>query len=142
MKFLRAGLLIGSFVMNVSAMNALQEDPMKRASLYLVEMDKPATGFFEGALLGNGGMGIVVTTRPDAVCLHFGHNNVWDIRVVEENKDKIGTFEDVFAKAAALPADLPTIQHDPGFSEYPRARRSRMAYRGGPVGLGQQPAQL
>lgn len=118
MKFLRAGLLIGSFVMNVSSMNALQEDPMKRASLYPVEMDKPATGFFEGALLGNGGMGIVVTTRPDAVCLHFGHNNVWDIRVVEENKDKIGTFEEVFAKAAALPADLPTIQHDPGFSEY------------------------
>jgi alpha-L-fucosidase 2 len=42
-----------------------------------------APDFFEGALLGNGGLGAVVTTRPDAVVIHFGHNEVWDIRVEE-----------------------------------------------------------
>lgn len=118
MKTLLAGFLTCSLAVNVLETVAQDTDAMSRASLYPVEMNKPATGFFEGALLGNGGMGVVVTTRPDAVCLHFGHNNVWDIRVVEENRDKIGTFKDVFSKAAALPADLPTIQHDPDFAGY------------------------
>ncbi len=91
---------------------------MKTAAKYPIVVDKPAPGFFEGALLGNGGMGIVVTTRPDAICLHFGHNNVWDIRVTEGHKEEIGTFEDVFAKAKALPEDLPSIWHDKDFADY------------------------
>ena len=55
------------------------------AVCYPIVAGRPAPGFFEGALLGNGGLGVVVTTRPDAVCLHFGHNNVWDIRVREDH---------------------------------------------------------
>ena len=35
--------------------------------------DRPAPDFFAGALLGNGGLGFVVCTRPDAVVLRFGH---------------------------------------------------------------------
>ena len=81
---------------------------MQTAARYPIVMDKPAPGFFEGALLGNGGMGVVVTTRPDAVCLHFGHNNVWDIRVTENHQDKIGTFAEVFRKASLLPDSLPS----------------------------------
>ena len=91
---------------------------MQTAALYPIVMDKPAPNFFEGALLGNGGIGVVVTTRPDAVCLHFGHNNVWDIRVVENHRDKIGTFEEVFRKASLLPDSLPSIHHDKEFSDY------------------------
>lgn len=95
-----------------------QSTSMQTAAQYPIVMNKPATGFFEGALLGNGGTGVVVTTRPDAVCLHFGHNNVWDIRITENHQDKIGTFKDVFAKASLLPDSLPSIHHDKEFSDY------------------------
>lgn len=88
------------------------------AVCYPIVAGRPAPGFFEGALLGNGGLGVVVTTRPDAVCLHFGHNNVWDIRVREDHKEEIGTFEEVFGRADALPDSLPSIHHDKAFSDY------------------------
>ena len=48
----------------------LQAQPsatVQRAAAHAVECHKPAQDFFEGALLGNGAMGVVVTTRPDAV---------------------------------------------------------------------------
>jgi alpha-L-fucosidase 2 len=90
----------------------------ERASLHDIEFNGPATDFFEGALLGNGGMGVVVTTRPDAVMLHFGHNNVWDIRIAEEHKDEIMTFQEVFDRFAALPADLAQVTDNPWYKEY------------------------
>ncbi|MEI6167085.1 MAG: hypothetical protein WCS52_07810 [bacterium] len=62
-------------------------------------MGKPCPRFMEGALLGNGALGVVVCTRPDAVVLRFGHNNVWDIRIAEENWDKVRTFEEIFGLA-------------------------------------------
>lgn len=88
------------------------------ARRHSITFDRPATGFFEGAVLGNGAMGVVVRTRPDAVMLHFGHNNVWDIRVTENYADRIGTFAEIFAKAAAMPDSLPSIHHDPFFADY------------------------
>ena len=39
----------------------------------------------------------------DAVVVHFGHNNVWDIRIAEDNQDKIGTFKEIFDKVKAIP---------------------------------------
>ena len=95
-------------------------DLQEQASKHTIIVNKPASGFFEGALLGNGALGVVVTTRPDAICLHFGHNNVWDVRIAENNKEKIGTFEEIFSKAKALPSDLPSIYHSPEFSAYLR----------------------
>src|SRR5512133_2163793 len=94
--------------------------PFERAHLHPIVYDKPAVNFFEGALLGNGGLGAVVTTRPDAVVIHFGHNNVWDIRVAEDNKDKIGTFKEVFEKVKAIPADAPSLESDPWYRDYMR----------------------
>jgi hypothetical protein len=41
----------------------------EQAKLHPLKADKPAIDFFEGALLGNGAMGAVVTTRPDGVTL-------------------------------------------------------------------------
>jgi hypothetical protein len=78
----------------------------------------PAVDFFAGALLGNGGMGAVVTTRPDAIVIHFGHNNVWDIRVAEAHKDQIGTFAEIFARVAAIPADYERLDQDEWYRSY------------------------
>lgn len=78
----------------------------------------PAPDFFEGALIGNGGLGAVVTTRPDAIVIRFGHNNVWDIRIAEKNKEKIGTFREVFNKVNAIDTSLEQLREDPWFNEY------------------------
>ena len=89
-----------------------------RAKLHPITMNKPAIGFFDGALLGNGGMGAVVTTRPDAIVIYFGHNNVWDIRVAEDNREKIKTFDYVFNKVKAIADTLALLTDDPWYAEY------------------------
>ena len=61
------------------------------AKKHSIRKELAAPHFFEGALLGNGNLGVVVCTRPDAIVLHLGHNNIWDIRIEEGHKDKIGT---------------------------------------------------
>ena len=85
-----------------------------------INYNKPAPGFFEGGLLGNGGMGVVVTTRPDAVVLYFGHNNVWDIRIAENNLQEIKTFKYVFDKVKALPSTLANLTDDAWYNQYNR----------------------
>ncbi len=85
-------------------------------------MNKPAPDFFEGAVLGNGGMGVIVCTRPDAVTLHFGHNAVWDIRIAEENKDKLLPFEQIWER---VKRDTP--EDRAWFSEY--CQMARENYR-------------
>ena len=92
----------------------------ERSKLHPIISDKPAIDFFEGALLGNGGMGVVVTTRPDGIVIYFGHNNVWDIRVAENNKAKIGTFDYVFNKVKSIPDTLSVLTNDPWYREYSR----------------------
>ncbi|RYY32494.1 MAG: hypothetical protein EOP46_18860, partial [Sphingobacteriaceae bacterium] len=88
------------------------------AAKYPVVSNKPSPGFFEGALLGNGGMGVNVTTRPDAIVLYFGHNNVWDIRLAENNKEKLGTFKEVFEKVKKIPASYANLTDDPWYRQY------------------------
>ena len=43
--------------------------------------------FFEGALMGNGDLGVAACTRPDALVLHLGHNSIWDIRIAEDHRN-------------------------------------------------------
>jgi hypothetical protein len=93
-------------------------DAIEKARQHPIEMNKPAVSFFEGAVLGNGGLGVIVVTRPDAVVFHFGHNNVWDIRVAENHRDSVGTFAEILKKAKALSPDLKTIREDKEFSDY------------------------
>jgi hypothetical protein len=50
--------------------------------------------------------------------LYFGHNNVWDIRIAEDNREKIGTFKDVFNKVKAIPDTLSLLTQDPWYREY------------------------
>ncbi|MBA2944162.1 glycoside hydrolase N-terminal domain-containing protein [Paenibacillus sp. CGMCC 1.16610] len=90
----------------------------EQAKRHPISYDKPAPDFFEGALMGNGGLGAVVTTRPDAVVIHFGHNNVWDIRIAENNQEKIGTFQDVFEQLKQIPQDLDTFRENEWYREY------------------------
>jgi hypothetical protein len=91
-------------------------DPQERARLHAIEMNKPAPDFFEGGILGNGGLGVIVCTRPDAVVLYFGHNNVWDIRLAENNRDRLLTFDEVWERLrASSAADGPSVRL-PGFT--------------------------
>ncbi|MBD2871377.1 glycosyl hydrolase family 95 catalytic domain-containing protein [Paenibacillus arenilitoris] len=90
----------------------------ERISRHDLIYDKPAPTFFEGALLGNGGMGAVVTTRPDAVVVHFGHNNVWDIRIAEDHLGEIGDFESLFARLKEIPAEYDSLSEDAWYREY------------------------
>jgi hypothetical protein len=51
--------------------------------------------FFEGLLLGNGDLGVCLTVRPDALGLHLGKTDVWDIRVTREHMKDVLPFEEV-----------------------------------------------
>ena len=93
-------------------------DPVEVARRHPIAFEGPAVSFFEGGLLGNGGLGAVVTTRPDAVVVRFGHNNVWDVRIAEDNRDKIGTFQEVFEKVRRIPDSLASLDDDPWYREY------------------------
>ncbi len=73
-------------------------EPVRRAAMHPIEMNKPAQDFFEGAVLGNGGMGVIVCTRPDSLLIHFGHNDIWDVRVAENNREKLVPFEELWAR--------------------------------------------
>jgi len=119
-KSIPASFLIMMLFIFHEAMTFAQEpfSSFERAKLHPVTSDRPAIDFFEGALLGNGAMGVVVTTRPDAVVIYFGHNNVWDIRIAEDNREKIGTFKDVFNKVKAIPDTLTLLAQDPWYREY------------------------
>ncbi|GMW01538.1 MAG: hypothetical protein AMXMBFR84_26750 [Candidatus Hydrogenedentota bacterium] len=114
------GVLAIAFVVYAPAVlaPAVPNDIAERAAQHPIASDRPCPNFFDGALLGNGGLGAVVTTRPDAVVVHFGHNNVWDIRIAEDNKDKIGTFQEVFEKVSAIPETAPGLDSDPWYAEY------------------------
>lgn len=92
--------------------------PFDRAHAHPIRADKPAVDFFAGALLGNGGLGAVVTTRPDAVVIHFGHNNVWDIRVAEDHQAEIGTFQEIFERIRQIPTTYATLEADPWYQDY------------------------
>ena len=93
-------------------------DPLKQAAAHPITYDRPAIDFFEGALLGNGGLGAVVCTRPDAVVIYLGHNDVWDIRLAEDNKGKIGTFKEIYDKVAAIPDTMKNLTDAKWFSDY------------------------
>lgn len=92
--------------------------PFARAHNHPITADKPAVDFFAGALLGNGGLGAVVTTRPDAVVIHFGHNNVWDIRVAEDYQAEIGAFQAIFERVRQIPTTYATLEEEPWYQDY------------------------
>jgi alpha-L-fucosidase 2 len=111
------------------ACSALAQKPLgyERAALYPVAFRGPAVDFFSGAVLGNGGLGAIVTTRPDAIVIYFGHNNVWDIRLAENHRQEIGTFQYVFNKVKSMPDTLATLTENEWFSHYVTMARDNYA---------------
>jgi len=57
----------------------------RAARRHKLESHGPTPNFFEGMLLGNGDLGVCVTVRPDALGLHIGKSDSWDIRVSEDH---------------------------------------------------------
>ncbi len=70
-------------------------DAVAVARRHPLRRTQPTPDFFEGLLLGNGDIGVCVTVRPDAMGIHIGKNDVWDIRVSEEHAGHIRPFKEV-----------------------------------------------
>ena len=91
------------------------QDTLRIAKKHGLRRDTAAPDFFEGALMGNGSLGVVVCTRPDALVLHLGHNDIWDIRIEEGHKDIVGTFDEIWSRIRATDGDV----HDqPWYNDY------------------------
>jgi alpha-L-fucosidase 2 len=67
------------------------------ASRHSIIKTVPTPNFFEGMLLGNGDVGVCAVVRPDALGLHIGKSDVWDIRVSEDIEKEILPFKDLLA---------------------------------------------
>lgn len=118
-KVIQNALLIILMMSSVLGMSQeINLNGLEIASKHSLKINKPVPDFFSGALLGNGGMGVVVNTRPDAIVLRFGHNNVWDIRIAENNREKLGTFQSVFEKVSKIPDTLSSLHDDPWYRAY------------------------
>lgn len=83
--------------------------------------------FFEGMLLGNGDIGLCITVRPDALGLHIGKSDLWDIRVSTESDAHVLSFEELLklwrrasdeAKRQGEPDMLYLERRIPFFREY------------------------
>ncbi|MFC1607967.1 hypothetical protein ACFL47_08355 [Candidatus Latescibacterota bacterium] len=101
-----------------SKQSMIRIDSQARAGHHPVVSKRPAVDFFEGAVLGNGTLGVIATTRPDAVVLYFGHNDVWDIRLAENNSEKIGTFQEIFERVRDIPDTLGSLTDVEWYREY------------------------
>ena len=65
------------------------------ARRHMIVRDIPSPSFFDGMLLGNGDVGACVVVRPDALGIHIGKNDCWDIRVSEDIADHVLPFREV-----------------------------------------------
>lgn len=72
-------------------------DALAVAARHPIVKTVPTPSFFEGMLLGNGDVGVCVVVRPDALGLHIGKSDVWDIRVSEDIESQVLTFKDLLA---------------------------------------------
>ena len=70
-------------------------DGYEIASRHRFEHSLPAPSFFEGMLLGNGDIGVCAVLRPDALGLHLGKADSWDIRMSEDFYKYVLKFQDL-----------------------------------------------
>src|SRR5215468_6090603 len=70
-------------------------DAYQIAKRHLIARDLPTPNFFEGMLLGNGDIGVCVTVRPDALGIHLGKVDSWDIRVSEDHYQHVVAFNEL-----------------------------------------------
>jgi hypothetical protein len=93
----------------------------------------PTPDFFEGMLLGNGDIGVCAVVRPDALGLHLGKEDVWDIRVSEEHVRHLLPFSKLLefwqeagdaAKRQGVPRQTHLETWYPPMAEYTKKMRS------------------
>ncbi len=89
-RFLQA-TAVSAAVPALSATPAL--DSVEIARRHRITGEIPTPNFFEGMLLGNGDVGVCVTLRPDALGLHIGKEDAWDIRVSEDHYQHVLPFD-------------------------------------------------
>ena len=65
------------------------------ARRHMIVRDTPSPSFFDGMLLGNGDIGACVIVRPDALGIHIGKNDCWDIRVSEDIANHVLPYREV-----------------------------------------------
>jgi len=65
------------------------------ARRHMIVRDVPSASFFDGMLLGNGDVGACVVVRPDALAIHIGKNDCWDIRVSEDIAGQVLPFREL-----------------------------------------------
>jgi hypothetical protein len=95
-KFLGSTAAAGASLAPGAAEGGLaQLDAAALARRHALVRTQPTPDFFEGLLLGNGDIGVCVTVRPDALGLHIGKSDAWDIRVSEEHAAHIKPFREV-----------------------------------------------
>ncbi len=70
-------------------------DGFQIARRHTIARELPGPDFFEGMLLGNGDLGVCAVVRPDALGLHIGKSDSWDIRVSEDIEKHVLTFQDL-----------------------------------------------
>ena len=73
-------------------------DQVACAARHTIKRNQPAPEFLDGAVLGNGHMGVTVTTRPDSVKIYFGHNSVLDVRATCLSMAELSVFEQLWSK--------------------------------------------
>src|SRR6185312_2902034 len=102
-------------------------DPVEIAGRHKIVRELPTPDFFEGMLLGNGDIGVCVTVRPDALGLHIGKSDSWDIRVSEESASHVLPFSELLdlwkrasdeAKRQGKPDMIYLEREIPFFREY------------------------
>ena len=87
------GLILPKAVAGLSTEGKLSGVEIARRHRIVREM--PTPNFFEGMLLGNGDIGVCVTVRPDALGLHLGKLDSWDIRVSEDHYQNVLPFPEL-----------------------------------------------
>ncbi|MBI4873375.1 MAG: hypothetical protein HY822_01940 [Acidobacteria bacterium] len=111
-------------------------DPVRIARRHAFVRDLPTPDFFEGMLAGNGDIGLCIVVRPDALGLHLGKLDVWDIRVSEDHAQHVLPFDKVLelwkragdeAKRQGKPDMLHLESNIPFFREYYDKVRSSYA---------------
>ena len=80
----------GSFLSGDSSL-----DGFTIAARHPIIRSLPTPDFFEGMLMGNGDIGLCVTVRPDALGLHMGKEDSWDIRVSEDHYQHVLPFDEL-----------------------------------------------
>ncbi len=111
-------------------------DAVRLARRHTFVREQPTPDFFEGMLMGNGDIGVCVVTRPDALGLHIGKLDVWDIRVSEDHAKHVLPFDKVLelwkrageeAKRQGKPDMLFLENNIPFYREYAEKVRSSYA---------------